>query len=153
MNEEPTRRERREKQKQEREKHHHTQRLNADKRRRNKKIINYGIIALVVIGAMYGAFILLKPDNTPGEYDTFAKCLTQKGVMMYGTDWCPHCQAQKKAFGNSFRYVTFINCDTSKAACDAAGVKGYPTWTFPQNDPVSGTQELSALAELSGCTM
>ena len=28
---------------------------------------------------------------------------------MYGTEWCPHCQDQKRAFGTSFKYVQYIN--------------------------------------------
>lgn len=124
-----------------------------DRRRRNKTIINYSIISLLLVAIVYGGFALLKRDDAPGQYDSFAQCLTQKGAAMYGTDWCPHCQAQKKLFGNSFKYVNYINCDANKAACDAAGVKGYPTWQFPRGDPVSGTQELATLAERAGCVL
>ena len=31
--------------------------------------------------------------------DTFAKCLASKDVVVYGAYWCPHCQNQKKLFG------------------------------------------------------
>jgi hypothetical protein len=121
------------------------------KRERNKKIFNYAIGIVILIAVIYAVYVATKKDD--GQYDAFAKCLTSKGVVMYGTDWCPHCQAQKRLFGDSFRYVTFINCDVQKAACDAAGVQGYPTWTFPRGEPVSGEQQLSTLSARTDCAV
>lgn len=69
-------------------------------------------------------------NNSPAELDTFAQCLTEKGVIMYGIEWCPHCQNQKAAFGDSFDYVHYVDCDLSGSVCDAAGVEGYPTWVI-----------------------
>lgn len=121
------------------------------KRERNKKIFNYSILAIVVIAIAYALYINFKPEA--GEHDALAQCLTKKGVTMYGTDWCPHCQEQKREFGTSFKYVTYINCDLNPDACKAAGVDGYPTWVFPQGDPATGTQSLQSLADRAGCTV
>ena len=44
-------------------------------------------------------------SDKPGEYDVLANCLTEKGAVMYGTEWCSHCQNQKKSFGKSFEYI------------------------------------------------
>ncbi len=85
-----------------------------------------------------------------GDYDTLAQCLTEKDVVMYGTEWCSHCKNQKAAFGDSFQYVNFVDCDQNRAACEAAGVEGYPTWSIKgQNYP--GQQQLGRLASLAGC--
>jgi glutaredoxin len=70
---------------------------------------------------------------------------------MYGTDWCPHCQAQKRLFGSSFQYVNYVNCDLSADACQVAGVQGYPTWVFPNGKSLSGEQELETLASQVAC--
>ncbi len=72
---------------------------------------------------------------------------------MGGTDWCPHCKNQKGMFGKSFRYVDYHNCDREKAWCKSNGVKGYPTWVFPDGKKYSGTQSLQTLATLSGCEL
>jgi hypothetical protein len=37
--------------------------------------------------------------------DIFAKCLANKGMKMYGTEWCKNCQKQKALFGDSFKYI------------------------------------------------
>ncbi len=86
-----------------------------------------------------------------GKYDDFAQCLTEKGVKMYGTEWCSHCQNQKKAFGKSFGYVDFVDCDVDKNECLAAGVTSYPTWRIDGTN-YRGEQHFPRLAQLSGCS-
>ena len=112
----------------------------------------------IIIGTLLIITILVSGctgDNTPappGDYDEFAQCLTDKGVKMYGTEWCSHCKNQKALFGNSFQYVDYIDCDQDKDACQQAGVKGYPTWVVDgENYP--GEQSFSRLASLSGCNL
>ena len=94
----------------------------------------------------------LPQNGEPGILDDFAQCLTEKGAIFYGTEWCPHCKKQKKMFGNSVRYINFVDCDKEKDACATAGVKGYPTWKFADGTSLSGTQFLKTLAEKTGCT-
>jgi glutaredoxin len=109
--------------------------------------MKYLLILLIV-----GVFIAgcQKQQVQDGRYDELAKCLTEKGVVMYGTEWCPHCQNQKKLFGDSFQYATYVDCDKNAAACNAAGVEGYPTWVIG-DARYPGTQNLYDLAQNSGC--
>ncbi len=100
------------------------------------------IISIVLAGCVKG----------PGEYDTFAQCLTEKGVKMYGTEWCSHCQNQKKDFGNSFQYINYIDCDKRGDQCLKEGVQGYPTWII-EGEKYPGEQPLPRLATLSGCEL
>jgi glutaredoxin len=101
-------------------------------------------------------FLFLSPliisGCSKGEYDTFATCLTEKEVIMYGTDWCSHCQNQKRMFGKSFQFVQYINCDRNKVACDGADVRGYPTWNINGTN-YPGEQSLDRLAYLTGCEL
>lgn len=129
------------------------QRQEASNRRRNKKFLNYGIILIILAIIVYGSYTYYAKANAPGMYDEFAQCLTTAGVGMYGTDWCPHCQEQKRLFGNSFSKVTYINCDANSVACQSQGVEGYPTWIFADNTRLSGTQPLEVLAEKTGCML
>jgi glutaredoxin len=88
----------------------------------------------------------------PAKYDSFAQCLTEKGVIMYGTGWCSHCKNQKNEFGSSFQYVDYVDCDRYKSECLKAGVKGYPTWVI-EGVNYPGEQPLYKLASLSGCDL
>ena len=72
---------------------------------------------------------------------------------MYGTEWCPNCQAQKRAFGKSFRFVAYQNCDANPQLCEVRGIDGYPTWILKDGTVLRGYQELTLLAERTGCTL
>ena len=107
---------------------------------------------LIFLFVFFISLTLTGCSNKPGEYDTFAKCLSEKDITMYGTEWCSHCKNQKKAFGKSFQYVNYVDCDFQKSECDNAGVSGYPTWIV-DGEKYSGEQPLSRLAYLSGCEL
>jgi glutaredoxin len=110
------------------------------------EIENYFLFIFVIL------LVLTACSKGPSTYDFFAQCLSEKGVKMYGTDWCSHCKNQKEMFGNSFQYITFIDCDWNKDECLSAGVEGYPTWIIDgENYP--GEQSLNRLASLSGCKL
>lgn len=85
--------------------------------------------------------------------DAFAKCLSDKQVVMYGAAWCPHCQNEKKLFGSSFEYVPYVECPDNPDKCLAAGIRGYPTWVFPDGRKLEGEQGLRKLSEASSCPL
>lgn len=119
-------------------------------------LITLGAIVLVV-----GGLVLLsnRTAGAPGQYDGLAQCLTEKGVKFYGASWCPHCAEQKRMFGNSMKYVEYVECALpgnqrgQTKACDDAGIESYPTWTFPDGTRVTGEQLPQVLAEKSGCSV
>lgn len=111
----------------------------------SKKII---IMVLLVLGI---SFILGACTQVgPPKYDEFAQCLTEKEVKMYGTEWCSHCKNQKELFGSSFDFVDYIDCDLRSDECQAAGIKGYPTWKI-NGESYPGEQTIEKLASLTGC--
>lgn len=116
---------------------------------KHKKILIPVIIfGAILIGLLF-MFLANRPTG-PGAYDAFAQCLTDKGVVMHGTEWCPHCQNQKKMFGASFQYINYVDCDKSAGTCNAAGVEGYPTWTINGTN-YPGEQTFYTLSRYSGC--
>ena len=103
------------------------------------------IIGVLVLGTI--ATILLQSPSVPagpGKYDTFATCLKDKGANFYGAFWCPHCQAQKKLFGSSVKFLPYIECSTPDASsqtqiCTDKKIESYPTWVFP--NPIKVTEK------------
>lgn len=94
--------------------------------------------------------------KAPGKYAEVAKCLTQKGVIMYGAYWCPHCLNQKKFFGDDVQFVTYQECDDqgiggNHKLCLERGVTSYPTWIFPGQGNLTGEQQVADLAKLANC--
>jgi len=110
------------------------------------------IVASLLVTACSGVPTDIGVSAETGNSDALAKCLTENGATMYGTEWCGHCKNQKAAFGESFKYVSYIDCDKNSGACADAGVQGYPTWEI-DGELYPGEQPLNKLASLSGCTL
>ena len=144
--------------KEEREKLHEQEKLNLinkEKSSKSRKKILFTLIILIVVGGVlyYG----ISTNAKPGKYDDFAKCLTEKGVKEYGAFWCPKCAEQKKMFGKSFKYVTYVECDArgnnaQPELCREKGITGYPTWEI-ENKLIPGIQSLENLARESSCNL
>lgn len=118
---------------------------------KHKKLILFGAGILVVI-ALFSI-----NRFTPGNSDALAQCIADSGATFYGAFWCPHCQAQKQAFGKSERLLPYVECSTPDGqgqlqVCTDAGIKSYPTWEFPGGERLSGEVEISVLAEKTNCT-
>jgi len=90
--------------------------------------------------------------NAADRFDDFAKCLATKNITMYGAAWCAHCENQKNLFGDSFKYVPYIECSDEPQKCVEAGITGTPTWIFPDGQRLVGYQTLEQLAKASGCS-
>ena len=56
------------------------------------------IIALIIILVLAVIFFTRNKDVEAGEYDNFAKCMTDTGAVFYGSFQCTHCTTQKNLF-------------------------------------------------------
>lgn len=93
----------------------------------------------------------------PADMDAFTKCLTENGAGLYGASWCPHCQKQKKLFGESIQFVNYIECApdgsrTQAQVCKDAGITGYPTWQFFDGSQILGEASFQQLSEKTNCS-
>ncbi len=117
-----------------------------------KKSFWWIIILVAVIALIW--YLMSKPS----PYDDFAQCLTDKGTKMYGAYWCPHCQAQKALFGGSWDKVNYVECaipnsNSQTAACNAAGIKSYPTWEFADGNKIPAELSLQQLSTFTECPL
>lgn len=106
------------------------------------------LLAVLFIAVLIVFF--LKNLSNGSSYDTLAKCLTKNGATIYGTDWCPNCQNQKKIFGESFKLINYVNCDFNEKKCNDAHVTAYPTW-FIKGKNYLGVQSIDNLAKYGMC--
>ena len=102
--------------------------------------------------------LILSGCTKNANLDNFAKCISDKGMIMYGAYWCPHCNNQKTLFSNSFQYVNYIECSLPNKAgqtqiCIDAGIKKYPTWEFGDKTRSEGEMSLLQLSQKSGCPL
>lgn len=120
-----------------------------------KQVIIVSLVGLIILG---GTVYFLNRDGGSGKLDSLAQCIKDKGVTFYGAFWCPHCQAQKAAFGTSERLLPYVECSTPDgnsqlALCTNKGIKSYPTWVYPDGSIETGEQTPVHLAEKTGCTL
>ena len=122
---------------------------------RGQKIIIsvLAIIFLIVIFYFTTEYIsattgyAVKGELTPEQ---LAKCLTENGVRMYGSMYCPHCAEQKELFGESFALINYTECANPDNANACSNLQGVPAWIIKGNI-YYGKQELLKLRKLSGC--
>jgi len=118
----------------------------------NKKILF--ITGLILLAIIFTAFYFYKPAATTSvKYDDFAKCLASKNITMYGTKGCSHCQNEKRAFGDSFKYVPYVECTAEPQKCVDKDVQTVPTWIFPDGKKLIGEQGVEKLSQESGCPL
>jgi hypothetical protein len=118
------------------------------------------IAAAIVVLVIFVGYKMKNKDAATGSNDpkvTLAQCLTEKGVKFYGASWCPHCAAQKKAFGSAMKHIDYVECAvpgdsrSQTQVCKDANIQSYPTWRFADGGEETGQQTLSDLAEKAGC--
>jgi thiol-disulfide isomerase/thioredoxin len=114
------------------------------------------IIAVLIVAGIGMSFYKTTSTSGPGQYDTLAQCLKDKGVIFYGAYWCPHCQATKKEFGSSAHLLPYVECSTpdgqsQQKVCTDAGVTSYPTWVFADGSRLTGEHTVQELAKAAGC--
>lgn len=123
----------------------------------HKPILTASLLILVAGAFLVGGFaISMRSQKSPEEgsvMDDFSKCLTEKGAVMYGAYWCPHCQAEKKSFGDSFKFVNYVECTEETQKCLDEKIESYPTWIFADGRRLVGEQGIEKLAAESGCAI
>lgn len=128
------------------------------KKSSGKGMMIFGILIVVAI-----IIILIMIGKSGSSYnsqdvDTFAKCITEKGAVMYGAFWCPHCAKVKKMFGESFRHINYVECDPRgenerSLLCIEKQIEAYATFEF-NDDPETrlvGEPTFEELAVATGC--
>ena len=78
-------------------------------------------------------------------FDNFAKCISDKGAVMYGAmEWCKYTQGQRAMFGKSFKYVNYHEFT------ELPGIMKTPTWVI-DGKWYENAQSFDKLSGLTGC--
>lgn len=123
---------------------------------KQNKIILVFVVILIIITIVFAVLELKdKKQIISINYDDFAKCLTEKKAVMYGAEWCSHCKEQKAVFGNSFKYVNYVECPDNIQMCLEKGISGYPTWIIGTSTKIEGFDEntMQELSRITSCPL
>ncbi|MBI2109233.1 MAG: hypothetical protein HYT93_03605 [Parcubacteria group bacterium] len=125
--------------------------------------ITVGVLLLVAIGMFFFAGKSGK-EAAAGDYNTFAQCLYDSGLRMYGSATCKFCAQQRAMLGPSFEFIKEIECDPRNPMpqterCIKKNITGTPTWIRERADGseiyrfTAGVQSLEKLSEVSECPL
>jgi len=78
-----------------------------------------------------------------------AICIGEKATL-YVNLGCPHCESQKKAFGENVKHLKVFDCYYYGDLCKEEEIRAYPTWKI-ENKQVLGRQSIENLRVLTGC--
>ena len=129
---------------------HNKSKHSIEERKDNKKVKKYVLIAVLLIAIGLISYTFYFKSQKPGEYDNFARCLTEKGAVIYGNDFCQYTNKQLNDFGKSDKYLKYVKCADNKELCDSKNVKITPTWEI-NKEMYEGIQSYDRLSQLSGC--
>ncbi|HKA62286.1 MAG TPA: vitamin K epoxide reductase family protein [Methylomirabilota bacterium] len=123
------------------------------RRTKLSSVIGYAV-ALALLAPFGAAFIFAMPEGGSAAFEAaLARHLRDKGAVMYGAYWCPHCTEQKALFGDAAKDLPYVECDPKGVnprpdLCEKARVKSFPTWVFGDKRR-EGVMTPQALAEFS----
>ena len=131
---------------------------------KNKILLPLLLIAAAVFisGCVQQSTTPTTSEPSSANLDSFAQCLNEKGVKMYGSYICSACLATKKMFGSSFEYIEEIEChpkgpNPQTDLCLKKDIKKTPTWILEKDNQeigrFAGFQSLEDLSEFSGCPL
>ena len=93
-------------------------------------------------------------NNNDAEYGLaeFNECLAEKGVVIYGSDWCPACRALVETLGgHEATKPIYIECIQNQEICDENRKTGYIPEIQINGELYQGQRTIQALAQATGC--
>lgn len=131
---------------------------------RSKKMVEIGPIVFIIIVGLISVFIMYTLQKSSGESNLdlteLAQCMTDEGVVMYGSFTCIPCARQRQYFGEAFEHVVEIECNPKgenpeTERCVAKGIEHTPTFIIERDGEefgrIDGFQNAQTLAEFAGC--
>lgn len=110
----------------------------------------YAIIIILLISLLVFSYTIYSYSKRPGKYDDFASCLTEKGAIIYGNDFCQYTNKQLNFFGNSDKYLKYVKCIENEELCRSKGVTVTPAWEI-DGKMYQQVQTFERLSQLTGC--
>ncbi len=98
----------------------------------------------------------------PKDYTDFAKCLTERDLLMYGSFKCGSCAKQRELFGEAFDNIIEIEChpqgkNPETERCLRMNIERTPTWIVEKDGKelsrYVGFASPEKLSEMSGCNL
>lgn len=110
------------------------------------------LILIIMIASGKTAIENISIEKDSVKITTLIDCLADKGVKIYGANWCEYTKkfVVETIGGFGIAAPIYVECTENEAECSDAGVKGYPT-TKINGRHYNGERTLQGLAQATGC--
>jgi hypothetical protein len=116
------------------------------------KVMATFIVLVVLISGLYAFtnWFSIITGYIGGEEDSvkLAQCLDGKGAELYGSIYCPDCEAQVKLFGRAIKFISRVDCGKDGELCP--NIQEIPAW-YIDKKIYYGYKSFDELREISGC--
>jgi len=128
----------------------------------NSYVLNEALpwILFIVILFLIPIIYFNVTSSVDHNYDMQAQCITEKGVVMYGSFLCSVCAKTRAAFGDSFEYIKEVEChprgeNPKTELCLERDIASTPTWILEPNGVevkrLVGFASVDELVAFAGC--
>jgi len=108
------------------------------------------VVTIAIIGWSVSGYFANTDDGN--DIDNFAKCLSEKGAILYASKYCGACNNQKEMFGDSLKYINQVECTENQELCQQNGIRVVPTWII-NGESYTGVQSFETLSSLTDCPL
>ena len=110
------------------------------------------IIALITIISL---FILSGcNENQTNSLKDFNDCLADNGVVIYGSSWCPACNALVETLGGHEKVENvYIECSENEERCAEETKTSYVPEIQIDGEVYEGSRSLEDFSQLTGCEL
>jgi hypothetical protein len=90
-------------------------------------------------------------EEQKAEIISFNDCLAEKGIKIYGANWCGYTKALVENLGG-FELVNsvYVECTEDEELCAEKNIAGYPTILL-DGEKISPARNFEGLSEATGC--
>ncbi len=129
---------------------HNEMKHRVEEKKAKINISKYVIISLFLLIVLFSILTINSYMKKPGKFDDFATCLTEKGAVIYGNDYCQYTVQQLGMFGKSKKYLNYVKCIDNEQLCNEKGIDITPTWEI-DGKMYQQVQNFERLSAISGC--
>ncbi|MEK6913721.1 MAG: hypothetical protein AABW47_03565 [Nanoarchaeota archaeon] len=104
------------------------------------------ITPIIIIAIVSLAFFVISKNKNETP-DDIAKCIGKNSIL-YIQLGCSACKTQENLFGESYQYLTKVDCWFERDKCTE--IQKTPTWII-KGEKYEGVQSIEKLKELTNC--
>lgn len=117
-----------------------------------KKKILITLITIVSLFILNGCYENSQPNIN--SLNDFNKCLADNGMVIYGSTWCPACNALVETLGGHEKVKSlYVECTKNEERCDNETKTDYVPEIQINGEVYEGSRNLEALSQLTGCKL